>query len=185
MRKHRQEKKQMLLAERERLNEIDISETSGYESQNSSFSERLIVRLPNARRNGPRKRLSKALSSAHREIKNLEEKNNTLQGKLKTAQRSIQRIRYGRKKDPMTPRRRTEKILKEAGIQKSQRAKIRKHLVFSNVIVDQIKYKMMNEKDRKKKNNVLSTIAGKILLKYKCLTKLSKETLLTGKNFQM
>jgi hypothetical protein len=51
----------------------------------------LIVKLPNARRNGPKKKLSKTLSKARISVTKLTSENERLRTKLTSAQRNLQR----------------------------------------------------------------------------------------------
>ena len=60
--------------------------------------------------------------------------------KLKTAQSKLQRSAKA-KEGPLTPRRKTEQILRSAGIRKKNADKVRRHLMLSNVIIEQIKDK--------------------------------------------
>lgn len=75
VRKHRKNKKERQEIPLQEDDAVEnLPESSGYESMSASVSNEralLQVRLPilSARRNGPKKRLSKALSIAHREIK--------------------------------------------------------------------------------------------------------------------
>ncbi|KAK3092943.1 hypothetical protein FSP39_009152 [Pinctada imbricata] len=152
----------------------DCSMSSGFESVGSSSDpSRLIVRLPavSAQRNGPRKRLSKALSKAHRQLKSLKTDNANLKRKVKTIQRRFQRMKS--KEAPLTPRRKTEKMMRDAGIQRNR--SVRKHLLMSNVLIDEMK-KKMKEKKAGNKRTVYGQVVGNLIKKYRCVSKISKET---------
>ena len=57
------------------------------------------------KRSGTRKRISRAVSTANREIKHLKQKNEELKRKLETVQKQRQRERKRKTKEPNTPRR--------------------------------------------------------------------------------
>ena len=99
VRKHRSKQKEI-----ERRDSItsDLGETSGYETNSTAHDDSmLIVKLPSARRNGPHKRISRALSSAHRNIKKLKIENDILRRKVKSTHRQVQRMRD--RKQCLTP----------------------------------------------------------------------------------
>ena len=103
VRKHRLQSK-LSASRNEDAEENDTrGETSGYDTQDSNVNH-FIVKLPNARRNGPKKRLSKTIAQIRRKMTKLRSENETLRKKLRTAQRKLQRSAKG-KKGPLTPRR--------------------------------------------------------------------------------
>lgn len=148
-----------------------IVSESGYETVGSSGLGPLIVKLPNARRNGPRKRLSKALRNANTSLKELKLENEILKRKVKTTQRKMQRIK--KSNTPMTPKSKTESMMKNAGIRKGKGDRVRKQLLMSNVIsaemADKVKVKSLQMKRR-----VYGTVVGNLLLKYRCMSRLGK-----------
>lgn len=178
VRKHRKNKKERQEIPLQEDDAVEnLPESSGYESMSASVSnerELLQVRLPilSARRNGPKKRLSKALSKAHREIKKLKSENDNLQRKVKTIQRRVQRMKN--KQAPATPRSKTDKMMKEHGLDGRAR-NVRKQLLMSNVIIDEVNKKMKDKKAGKKKI-VYGQVVGNLLKKYRCISKLSKAT---------
>ena len=147
-------------------------QSSGYNSQDSA-GEPLVVRVPNARRNGPRKRLSKALRKANDKLRKVIAENINVRRKLKTLQRKVQR-QDSKKKGPLTPRRTTEKQIKSAGLNKTQAQKIRKQLFLGNVVFHEMK-ESAKDKNKRRKIQLYGTVAGKIVQKYNCITKLSDE----------
>ena len=69
VRKHRLHKKISASRNEDADGNNTIEEKSGYETQDSNVI-RLIVKLPNGKRNGLKMRISKALSKAQRNLKN-------------------------------------------------------------------------------------------------------------------
>lgn len=161
----------------------NVSE-SGYDTQGSS--EPLIVNLPFPnRRNGPRKRISRALSKKHNEYKKLKSKFEQLERKYKSNLRNLQRtkknVREQRKSQQiddetvLTPRRKTEKVMAGEGLNKKQRAKVRKQLLFANVVqthVDQYRRGVKTSEV----GILRGLIGGQILKKYKLAREVNKST---------
>jgi hypothetical protein len=77
------------------------------------------------------------------------------------------------KKRPLTPRRKTEEMLRRAGIPKVQADKIRRNLMLSNVIIEQIKDKR-KRKDKDVQTMLYGTVAGNIVTQYRCASQISK-----------
>ena len=89
---HRKKKKLETVANVQ--NESVVSETSGYETNTPDSQRPLIVNLPFPnRRNGPRKRVSRALATKHREYNDLKLKFDVLQKRYKRNMRSLQRYK--------------------------------------------------------------------------------------------
>ena len=86
------------------------------------------------KRSGTRKRISRAVSKANREIKHLKQINEKLKSKLKTVQKQRKRTT----KEPNTPRRQTETEMMEAGLTPEQRTKVRKQLLMENALLSEI-----------------------------------------------
>ena len=178
VRKHRLHRKISASRNEDADGSDTTEEESGFETQDSNVS-RLIVKLPNGRRNGPKMRISKALSKAQRNLKKLTSENEKLRTKLKTAQRKLQRSAKA-KEGPLTPRRKTEQMFRSAGIRKKNADKIRRHLMLSNVIIEQIKDKG-KRKDKNVQTMLYGTVAGNIVKKYRCISQISKATELNRK----
>ena len=70
-------------------------------------------------------------------MKEWKNKNEILQRKYKTAQRSIQRSRQ-REQLKQTPRSKTDRVIKNLRLNKVQASKVRKQLLFSNVLSEEI-----------------------------------------------
>ena len=165
--------KRIIQEEQNRIDNNPVSpQSSGYNSQDSAV-EMLVVRMPNARRNGPRKRLSKALRKANEKLRNVISENINVKRKLKSLQRKVQRHKKA-KKGPLTPRRKTEHQLKSAGLNKAQAQKIRKQLFLGNVVFHEIK-ESAKDREKRKRIQLYGTVAGTIVQKYNCITKLSQE----------
>lgn len=107
--KYRKKKKIEKAENLEVDNDSDMLETSGYESLLSENLKRFVVKLPCARKNYPTKRISRALSKANYNLKNLKNENEKLRRKLKTTQRKMQRLQGKRMpREPHTPRSKTK-----------------------------------------------------------------------------
>ena len=135
-------------------------QSSGYNSQDSA-GEQLVVRAPNASRNGPRKRLSKALRKANYKLRNVIAENINVRRKLKTHHRIVHR-QDSKKKGPLTPRGTTEKQIKSAGLNKTQAQIIRKQLFLDNVVFHEMK-ESAKDKNKHRKIQLYGTVAGKIV----------------------
>ncbi|KAK3102947.1 hypothetical protein FSP39_015174 [Pinctada imbricata] len=182
LRKWRQKKKQeenRQEAENNQLNES--TETSGYESASSS---RLQVRMnfPNRKRNASRVRISRALSKAHRKIKDLKSKNDDLTKKNKTLQKRVERMK--KKTETDSPRSSANKLIKEAGLSKRQGKKVRKQLILGNAVLAEVKetYKEIKEKRNGRVATLGSIVSGKIIKKYRGNNWLSSQTGITRKS---
>ncbi|XP_013401704.1 uncharacterized protein LOC106167464 [Lingula anatina] len=151
------------------------NDTSGYETMQSDHSTRLIVRLPN-RRNGPRKRLSKALRKSRDKLKSLKKENEGLKKKVKCVQRKMQRwkTKMNRPACPNTPRSNTKRLfLKSKG---SGGERVRKQLLLTNVITAEVsKFKHVTTSNAKKRQ-LYGSFAGKLLKKYRCISHFSKSS---------
>lgn len=153
----------------------DILETSGYESLQSENLERLVVKLPCARKNGPRKRISRALSKANYNLKNLKNENEMLRKKLKSTQRKMQRLQ-GRKMpgEPHTPKSKTKSQLDKCFSRKvSSNSKVRRQLLMSNVVSAEIAQKR-GSKRRCLMRQMYGAVVGHLLHKYRCISQFSR-----------
>ncbi|XP_069109647.1 uncharacterized protein [Argopecten irradians] len=166
-------------------NEMD---TSGYDSPDCSEEHLnqpgpsgLVVQLPFARnvpsrRNGPRKRISRAISKKSRQLKVLRQDYHKLKVKYRSACRSVQRLKKkSTENNPSTPRSKTERLIQDAGLTKEQGTKVRKQLLMSNAIMDEVKSAKQINKPGKQKL-VRNIICGRITKKYRCGTLISKTT---------
>lgn len=122
----------------------------------------VAMRFPR-RAEGPRLRQTKELRRASALIDNLKKANIELAKKLKTEQRKRQRIV---KRLQKSPRSKAEHLMKDIGLTSAQKDKIRKELVFSNVIVAQL-HEKKNEQTKATVGSMHMLVAGQILRKYK------------------
>lgn len=140
------------------INNNNNIDTSGYESvdepRNDIPVQPLQIRFPfNNRRKGALKRWKRDITNAKSKIKSLEIDRDKAKRKLKSVQRSIQRLRQRieqSKVQNLTPRKETENIMKEANLTKNQRNKIRKQLLLGNVLVREIREAKKNTPASKK-----------------------------------
>ena len=114
----------------------DIIDTSGYDSlvpQNEKPA-RLLVQMP-FRRNGPRKRISRAISKKSRELTKLKTDYLDLQRKYKTTRRSLQgKLKEDVPNKANTPRSKTKAQLREPGLDGERVNKIRKQLLLRRYV---------------------------------------------------
>ena len=208
VKRHRDKKKIQEEENRQRDVTPVTTETSGYETNSNENLGPLVVNLPFPnRKNGPRRRVSRALSKKHREFKDLKLKYGDLQKKYKRHMRSLQRYKKKAKATkklpenvsagcsskpdseesnienmmdkeilvPNTPKSKTKQILAEAGLNKAQSAKIRKHLLLSNVLQAQAEKSRRGMK-RTYLGALRGLVGGKILTKYSLGRMVNKST---------
>lgn len=153
---------------------------AGKEAARAPDVEPMIVRLPFGRSIGGKKRVSRAIRKNKKKINKLETTLKKLRLKHKATLKAIQRLKAERRKNqdqdqtttPSTPRSMTERDLSQ--LDQDSAKKIRKQLLMSNAILAEV-----NEarKDNRKKSSFLhKTIAGHIVKKYRCLSRLSRST---------
>lgn len=189
LKRHRQRVRERVRAE-EAARNIDqnqeIMDTSGYESlgTQNDLPGGLIVRMP-FRRNGPRKRIGRALSKKSRELTKLKTDYVTLQRKYKTTLRRLQRMKQKEiRKEPSTPKSKTNLQIREVGLHAEQARTIRKHLLMSNALIEEVK--MAKELNNPGKSKILrNVIAGRILKKYRCISTLSRKVGLDRKRLAL
>lgn len=175
VKKCREKKKRLI--QQDNINVEQVINTSGYESVQSENSGpgNLIVAMgfPN-RAAGPRKRLTKQLKQAKDTISKLKNENIELAKKLKTEQRRRQRMVKRLKKSPNTPRSKAEHLMNSAGLTRPQKDKVRKSIIFGDVVTNQLRINKINPR-KASVNNVSKLAAGKIVKKYRCNVLLSKK----------
>lgn len=169
--------------ERQRQIVSGDQETRGYESGPNDFPDRgrLKVRVPfeNNRRKAALLRWKREMSEATSRIRLLEQERSKLMKKYKTTQRSLQRLK---KKEQIpstnkesTPRKQTEQLMQTTGLSEIQKQRIRKSLLLSNVIINEVKTtKQQTPKGKVKALHRI--ISGKIARKYKCIKMISART---------
>lgn len=173
VRKYRKKKKVANAVINDQNFDESLSETSGYGTMPSDHSSRLIVKLPN-RRNGPRKRLSKALRKSRDKLKSLKKENEGLKKKVKTIQRKMQRMKLRKSESgPDTPRSRTKKLFLRSKDLRGD-IKVRKQLLLSNVITAEASKIKQTSSNKISKRQMYGSFAGKLLKKYRCISQFSK-----------
>lgn len=187
VKRHRRRKKEAI-AELLQQNVPEVESTSGYDSLDTQTADprspdhsspRLVVQMafPN-RRNGPRKRVAKALANKSREVSTLKQELEKLKTKHKTTQRRLLRLRRkisSSQQGPSTPRSKTEAQINSARLDKHQANTVRKHLLLSNVVMDEVR--SAKEQNNPGRAKILhNVVAGAIVRKYRCANLLSKWT---------
>lgn len=187
VKRHRRRKKEAI-AELLQQNVPEIESTSGYDSLDTQTADprspdhsnpRLVVQMafPN-RRNGPRKRVAKALAKKSREVSTLKQELEKLKTKHKTTQRRLLRLRRkisSSQQGPSTPRSKTEAHINSARLDKHQANTVRKHLLLSNVVMDEVR--SAKEQNNPGRAKILhNVVAGAIVRKYRCANLLCKWT---------
>ncbi|MEW8542104.1 MAG: hypothetical protein AB2693_01100 [Candidatus Thiodiazotropha sp.] len=124
----------------------------------------LVVKLPwmKSHSSAGKKRASRALAKAKREIGNLSNKNKDLNRKLNTARKQLSRLK---KQKPSTPRSKTDHLLKRAGILPTQAKEIRKKLLYAECVNEEIKEAKRNNPRKLRAINVV--VSGKLIAKYR------------------
>ncbi|XP_052257645.1 uncharacterized protein LOC127862523 [Dreissena polymorpha] len=176
--KRYREKKKRLTEEQNVSSHNESINTSGYESVNGAIdtSNNMIVAMQFPRRAaGPTKRVTRELKRAKKEITELKRANIDLARKLKTEQRKRQRFMKRFQSSPQTPRSSAEKLMNRAGLTPAQKDKVRKEIIFGNVLSAQLRSKM-EEHTKASINQLHRIVAGKIIRKYRFSSMLSKKT---------
>lgn len=162
-------------------------DTSGYESGEPGPSHergRLLVRMDflnrdSGRRKGAMKRWKRDKSLATSRVRMLEQERETLLRKYRSTQRSLQRIKVrlnrGQADVEMTPNKQTEKEMKDANLDKIQREKLKKSLLFGNVLAKEIN-ETKKATPMSKLKALHRVVSGKIVKKYKIIKHLSYKT---------
>ena len=168
-------------------------ETSGYESAEpqpgtSDERGRLPIRFNfqnSGKRKGALKRWKRDISEAHSRIRLLEQERDKSLTKVKTAQRSYQRLRaklvkdkeqiLASKEQELTPRKRTEHIMEKAKLSEQQKYQIRMPLLVGNALAAEISE---TRKSTRKGHKIAihRVVSGRILKKYICLRSVSART---------
>jgi len=139
----------------------------------------LTVKLPfptpSSKSTSGKKRASRALARSYRTIETLEDKVEDLQRKLRNAQRRLQRLEE--KKTADTPKSKADQLLKQSGLRPEQVPEIRKRLIFSECLSEEIKSAKDAQKKSCKQTEVVHRIAsGKVIKKYRMKSTLEKMT---------
>ena len=168
----------------EHLNETEPEEepSCSHEDDNgvSSTTMPLTVKMPfntSSQNKGQHKRVSRALKRSYDRIETLEDKNEELIRKLKSAQRRIQRYESVKMKtkDPLTPKSEDDDILKKAGLKPTQFHTIRKQLIYDKCLNEEIK-NTMTDHSKKLPFDIQKVVFGKVVKKYGMKSYLQNKT---------
>ncbi len=180
LRKYREKKRQQA-----QLNEDALDEslnTSGYDS---AESEHLVVRMDfhrPTRANGPRMRVSRELKKTKKQLEEMKSKVALLQRKYRSSQRSMQRMRTRSPRSPKTPRSKAIHLTRNLNyIPPVQRSRIRKELVFADVLCNEIRSAAHKAPFRTKKI-LKNLVAGSLLRKYKLIKAFGDRTGMSRNN---
>ena len=169
--------------------EIEQANTSLSESGYETRDSRLVVNMQfPRRRNGPRKRMQRALSKKNRENKELQLEVENLRKKYRKTLKRLQRVKRKDKhhtkkvQDEIlvdstnhTPKRKTDALILSAGLTKNQSEKVRKQLLFANIVQTELKKNRRRVK-RGERGILSGLIGGKIISKYKLARSVNKST---------
>lgn len=179
VKKHREKRKTEVL----QAEEDNIGETSGYESNLTATGEerQLIVRMnfSSSKKGSARKRISRAVSKAHREINHLKAKNNEMKKKIRKLQKRNERLQKQKQGgvSPQTPRSKTDRDLREAGISPNRGKAVKRKLLLGNALLCEIKEANLKAGSSTVKKQMLQAIAsGNTLKRYKGLKWLGRKT---------
>ena len=169
----------------EKRNELHNSITkveteSGFETRESAGPLVLNMPFPN-RKNRPRKCISNAPAKKRRQYNDLKMKFQNLEKKYKSKLRYIQRLNEAKRSEvekPMeiemddmnpTPNSKTIQMMANAEMTPIRRAKLKKQLLFANIVQAEIK-KCQSGNKRDSVGSLRSLVGGRILRKYKFVT---------------
>ena len=125
---------------------------------------------------GPKKRQSRALKKSNQRIETLEDQNENLRRKLKTAHKRLNRFEAMKQKGASTPRSKADAILKGAGLKPNDVPDVRKQLVYAECMSEEVRVSV--SKSEKPKEQAKSHTFGKVLKKYRMRSHLQKITFL-------
>ncbi|WAR03915.1 hypothetical protein MAR_010473 [Mya arenaria] len=160
-------------------------ETNGYESDKHETTNergRMLVRMDfsnrdSGKRKGALKRWKRDKSLATSRVRMLEQERDKLFRKYRSTQHSLQRLKVrlntGQANAEMTPNKETE--MKDAKLDKFQREKLKKSLLFGHVLAKEIK-ETKKATSMSKLKALHRVVSGKIVKKYKIIKHLSDKT---------
>ena len=122
---------------------------------------------------GPKKRQSHALKQSFSRIETLEDQNETLRTKLKSAQKRIQLFESA--KQNFTPKSKTDALLKRAGLRPRDVPVIGKQLLYAECVNEEVRNAM--SQSPKEMACLQEVVSGKVM-KYRMRSYLEKMTLL-------
>ncbi|WAR01023.1 hypothetical protein MAR_025395 [Mya arenaria] len=152
--------------------------TESNENEISSTKDTTItIKLPfPSRAQKGKKRTSRALSKAYRRVETLEDQNEALKRKLRSAQRQLQRYEE-KKKQSNTPRGKTDSLLKQSGINPQTVPEIRKRLIFSECLNEEIRSAKDAQENRSDRKTVVhKVVSGRVIKRYRLKSTLEEHT---------
>ncbi|KAH3723995.1 hypothetical protein DPMN_049793 [Dreissena polymorpha] len=128
----------------------------------------LTVKLPfqsKSKSTSGNKRVSRALSRAYRRVETQEDQNEELRRKLKTAQKRLQR--YDQKKNQVTPitntpNGKTDRSLKESGIDQKSVPEVRKKLIYGECLSLEVKLAKETQGNMSNRKHIIKHIIHRV-----------------------
>ena len=181
-------KKQMKLSEDNNTNVAIVNnagtstsreDENGVSSTSDILNSPLVVKLPaiKSHSSAGKKCTSRALAKAYREIERLSDQKKDLSRKLNSASKRISR--FEEKKKPMTPKSKTDKLPRDAGVSPRCKKELRKKLLYAEVISEEIKE--AKRKNPRKLREINVVVSGKLIKKYRQKSQLEKSTNISRK----
>ena len=140
-----------------------------------NFSPMMVSLQFPKRGEASRKRKMRSDDRLHKKIAKLKKENQQLSRKCDSLRKKLTRSSSTVKiNSPLTPKRKTMKMMKNAGINPCNVSEIQKQLLFAEIISKEIQ-EALNQK-KNKKESIRTMISGKILKKYRLLQYVSNKT---------
>ena len=179
VKRHREKRR----TEAAQAEESNAGETSGYETNMTSTGEQehLVVRtnFSTSKKSSSRKRISRAVSKAHREISHLKAKTYEMKKRIRMLQKRNERLRKPQLTGapPSTPRSVTDRDLREAGLTPNRGKAVKRKLLLGNALLCEIKKANLKAGSSTAKKQMLQAIAsGNTLRRYRGLKWLGHKT---------
>ncbi len=125
-----------------------------------------------SRQSRGRIRVSRALAKQYRKNKTLQDENESLKRKLNSVRKRLNRMENKQRSAPSTPRSKSDKLLRDAGLEPKRVPGIRQKLLFAECLSEEIK----EAKTANNQNVVMRIVSGKIIKKYKMKKALGTST---------
>ena len=168
MKEHRQavkERVQRSRAQKKALIERIHEENESFTSSNTERAYTpMLVSLPFPKR-GEASRKRRSDDRLYKKIAKLEREKNNLKRKCNTLRKRA--TRNSSTNSPLTPKRKTIKMMKAAGINPGNAPEIQKQLLFAETISKEIQEAVSEKKN--KKQSIRTLVSGNILKKYRLL----------------
>ena len=173
MQKHREAVKERVRRSRARKKALiekifEDNESCATAHTDKNFSPMMVSLQFPKRGEASRKRKRRSDDRLHKKIAKLKKEKQQLSRKCDSLRKKLTRSSSTVKiNSPLTPKRKTMKMMKNAGINPCNASEIQKQLLFAETISKEIQ-EAVNEK-KNKKENIRTLISGKILKKYTLL----------------